>query len=741
MDHYMMGGIPAGGLPPQSPAINTNRGTSRYGPPSSYGGGDMGISGPLDLQFNNLQQPSTPGGPSPNLGRRPTLGFGTGENGLGLNIMRRPSMDAFSLPTPKAEPAPPLPNASMEVGMPTNANPSAAKPVKSIFQQCIDMIETLYGFPLFEFYLFPDGVEMYQADPPAPIDPIAILWGCFRLGAPLCMLYNQLNPRQPLNVSDVSTIRPPKYTNVCKDNVYHFILACQNDLGIDKKQMFSISDVYKDDTNDFVKVMKIINMIVGRIDASGLLPPRRPLPFVIPSQDKTEGMKDNRSRLINELLDTERKYIHDLEQLQNYEKELLHQNVMSRDGAHNLFANLDELLDFQRRFLIGMERCLSLPQNEQRIGSLFVLNEENFKVYNDICANYQFATTFANDEKERLMRLSNLIPPHMLQSYLIKPVQRVCKYPLLLQELIKLSKDTDYPFMDELKAGLDSIKRVTERVNEQKRVEENRNTKNQLSEKVEDWKGLNPADFGELLLADQFPMSSNEVEREYMLYLFEKILLCCKAVDKAKKKSKKAGADKDAVVYSLKGNIYINSITAVQDTSEPEIGVFGIKVFWKDVTDMESFSLKCRNQEQVRLWKERLERQVELDRVQRRKPSVDSPVFSGLAYNNNGQFRGAGDELVDSAYAGSQYQPSVASLASRPSIDSTYSYQQAPNMQRSRSIPQNIYQPHQQMPPSPQPQPLPPGSSSVLPNTNQRRSQLAMTRGFSQADMQGPPPQ
>jgi cell division control protein 24 len=76
----------------------------------------------------------------------------------------------------------------------------------------------------------------------------------------------------------------------------------------------------------------------------------------------------------------------------------------------------------------------------------------------------------------------------MLQSYLIKPVQRVCKYPLLLQELIKLTDAGTYPFYDELKEGLEAIKRVTERVNEQKRREENELMKNDLADRMEDWK-------------------------------------------------------------------------------------------------------------------------------------------------------------------------------------------------------------------------------------------------------------
>lgn len=42
--------------------------------------------------------------------------------------------------------------------------------------------------------------------------------------------------------------------------------------------------------------------------------------------------------------------------------------------------------------------------------------------------------------------------------------------------------------MSELEAGMESVKRVTERVNEQKRIEENREIKEELAEQVIDFK-------------------------------------------------------------------------------------------------------------------------------------------------------------------------------------------------------------------------------------------------------------
>ena len=85
-------------------------------------------------------------------------------------------------------------------------------------------------------------------------------------------------------------------------------------------------------------------------------------------------------------------------------------------------------------------------------------------------------------------------------------------------------------------------------------------------------------DFGDLLLTDRFPMGPTGAERDYQLFLFNRILLCCKESSKKKKRD-------DPSTYTLKGNIYIQSVTGILDQTDPSKGRFEIKVLWKDVKD------------------------------------------------------------------------------------------------------------------------------------------------------------
>lgn len=54
-----------------------------------------------------------------------------------------------------------------------------------------------------------------------------------------------------------------------------------------------------------------------------------------------------------------------------FRNELQAKNLLNSDTIHLLFANLPQLVEFQRRFLIGVEVLGTLPEEKQQFGSLF----------------------------------------------------------------------------------------------------------------------------------------------------------------------------------------------------------------------------------------------------------------------------------------------------------------------------------------------------------------------------------
>lgn len=182
----------------------------------------------------------------------------------------------------------------------------------SLYERTMSLIAKLYSLPDFEYYLFPDGIDVLISGEWAPvIDPIAILWHCFRLGAPLCHLLNQLQPKTLLDVPDVSGL--VTYTNTCKKCIYKFLIGVKEELGVQDDALFTISELYKDDTNGLVKVSNTVNCVLDEIEKRGLMPPLKQLPF---STNITSAqLTDNRSRAVAELFSSERKYIESMQEL------------------------------------------------------------------------------------------------------------------------------------------------------------------------------------------------------------------------------------------------------------------------------------------------------------------------------------------------------------------------------------------------------------------------------------------
>lgn len=214
--------------------------------------------------------------------------------------------------------------------------------------------------------------------------------------------------------------------------------------------------------------------------------------------------------------------------------------------------------------------------------------------------------------------------------------------PLSVQQsLIKACSPQDYPHYDELKEGSTAAKRITDKINEAQRRAENSLTVENLSARVDDWKGHHVSHFGDLLLDDVFTVTKSEVDREYHVFLFERIILCCKedlglGKDKRSKSNsilKKpqtpvipqtpnpaGGNTKKTTPLILKGRIYLNNVTDAK--SNVAAGSYSLNIWWKGDDDLEYFTLRCRNEEQVRQWETSVKRLI--DRLAMKRASERS---------------------------------------------------------------------------------------------------------------------
>jgi cell division control protein 24 len=134
------------------------------------------------------------------------------------------------------------------------------------------------------------------------------------------------------------------------------------------------------------------------MEAQGLLRARRSKRNSDPAR-----LTDNRARVVNEILETERTYVQDLENLQAYMRALQSDGaVVSPETIHLIFANINALVDFQRRFLIAVETNAALPPLEQNFGQVFSQHEEAFAVYEPFCSNVKTASALVVQESDKL---------------------------------------------------------------------------------------------------------------------------------------------------------------------------------------------------------------------------------------------------------------------------------------------------------------------------------------------------
>lgn len=285
-------------------------------------------------------------------------------------------------------------------------------------------------------------------------------------------------------------------------------------------------------------------------------------------------------------------------------RELQLQKIVSPDTIHYLFGNLNALVDFQRRFLIQLEEIAEKSPQEQRIGLLFIQMEESFSVYEPYCANYFPAQDLVVQETPRLQKLGHILDPsYQLPSLLIKPVQRICKYPLLLKEILK-STDSDWPYYQEAQDSVDAIKRVTEKVNETQRQHENVQAVQDLKKRLDETKEATIDAYGSLLLQDKLSVNTNVIdERELHVFFFEQALLFCKESKGSNllQKSNTLSINKKKRRGSLVPKFFSQISKMTDLTTRCRNGVWCLTIDLKDDT-MSEVCMKFRNEEQLKIW-------------------------------------------------------------------------------------------------------------------------------------------
>ncbi|KAI0505334.1 Rho guanyl nucleotide exchange factor [Xylaria bambusicola] len=506
---------------------------------------------------------------------------------------------------------------------------------RSLYQICVALKQRLATVPDFEDYLQVLDRDAMSSE----YNPVESLWGLLRSGDPLLTIYNSTKPDVPLNPAEL----PSDPTRRAKAATFKFINACLRQILIPAAECFIVSDLMREDTTGFVKVIQVINHVLDIAQQGGYLLQVAPYPEDGSFEGPTAQMT-YRDHIIRELVDTERKYVQDMENLHDLKKTLLDKAVIPGDVAYQIFLNLNGILDFQRRFLIRVETTNSMPQSAQQWGSIFVMNEEGFEIYQQFIANQRKAAQVANQVFDKIQFAEHPVACdfNTLDGFLLKPMQRLAKYPLLLKDLLKRG-EVPPENHDELTRGIEAAERVLKQANEAVNRALLREALEELRARVDDWNSHRVDHFGELLLHGSYQVITgrSEQEKDYEIYLFENILLCCKEAQANKSKDKKdknksisKGRNKSSKLQ-LKGRIFMSNVTEVISFAKP--GSYTIQIWWKGDPGVENFIIKYNNEEIMKKWATGLDvqRKINIPQSSATSPEQATPGFTWMRNVDN----------------------------------------------------------------------------------------------------------
>ncbi|KAM6921712.1 guanine nucleotide exchange factor DBS [Xenentodon cancila] len=252
------------------------------------------------------------------------------------------------------------------------------------------------------------------------------------------------------------------------------------------------------------------------------------------SDETEESLSNRRRHIMTELIKTERIYVEELQSImEGYFAELSNSELSHlippslENKGDVLFGNLPEIYEFHNKtFLMELENCAEKPE---LVGTCFLKRKEQLQVYEKYCQNKPRSEVlwrhcgdslfFQECQKKLDHKLS-------LDAYLLKPVQRITKYQLMLKEMLKCSKGEG---MVELEEALATVLDIIKSVND---------SMHQIA--ITGFEG-NLSDMGKLLMQGSFNIWTDHKKghskvkdlarfkpMQRHLFLYDKMLLFCK---------------------------------------------------------------------------------------------------------------------------------------------------------------------------------------------------------------------
>lgn len=248
---------------------------------------------------------------------------------------------------------------------------------------------------------------------------------------------------------------------------------------------------------------------------------------------KPRGGNSRFNNILRELYETERDYLTSLgEIIDGYQRQL--QTHVTEEELVMIFGNIDDLYDFHVELCADIETYYN--DKPHMIGEVFVkMGLKRFMVYEKYYLDHMKSMSFLLQKQEDTEFLQLLVGCQKgighqlpLADYLLRPVQRLLKYPLLLHEMTKHSTD-EGEGKESLVEASKVLKNVADNINEIKRKLDVSKYVESLQKRLLSWDGPDLVTFGCLKDAGDFKVSDSSNKKSLrQVLLFELGILICK---------------------------------------------------------------------------------------------------------------------------------------------------------------------------------------------------------------------
>nr|XP_033795672.1 intersectin-2 isoform X2 [Geotrypetes seraphini] len=201
--------------------------------------------------------------------------------------------------------------------------------------------------------------------------------------------------------------------------------------------------------------------------------------------DTMQPMERKRQGYIHELIQTEERYMDDLQLVvEAFQKPMTASGYLTEGEMGLIFVNWKELIMSNTKLLKALrvrKKTVGEKMPVQMIGDILAAELSHFQAYIRFCscqlngaALLQHKTDEEPEFKDFLKKLAS--DPRCkgmpISSFLLKPMQRITRYPLIIKNILENTPDTQ-PDYSNLKFALDRAEELCSQVNEGVREKEN----------------------------------------------------------------------------------------------------------------------------------------------------------------------------------------------------------------------------------------------------------------------------